>query len=421
MWGLADCNNFFVSCERTRDKSLEGKAVVVLSNNNGCAIARSNEAKQLGIKMGQPAFELRDFIRNGQLIALSGDHLLYRRISLQVHSIISRYVPSTLDYSVDESFLDVNGIPEDSLIQIGEEIVKQCREEAGIPVTVGFSTTKTLAKIATEIGKKNGISVYHLASKEKIDLALENIDIGDVWGIGRRLARRLCLEGIFTAKQFSERHCQWIRQTMGVNGEKTWRELNGESCIELSHLGRSLQDSISETRTFPHDEQDYDYVKSRIVIYASDCAARLRKMNGRCLNVTTLLRTNRFHTENGYYAPQASVTFPAPVNDTSLIVEGAIAALDRIFNPRLRYKRAGVIISDITAAECYTPSLFANIDTETDFLHRNRPGLMKAIDNINKIVGMPAVMLASQLVAGQPGHNDGYSSSFGAPDEKRGR
>lgn len=419
MWGLADCNNFFVSCERTRDKSLVGRPVVVLSNNDGCAIARSNEAKKLGVRMGQPAFELRDLIHDGKLIALSGDHLLYRNISLKVHAIIARFVPRTLDYSVDESFLDINGIPTSALPIIGHDIVSSCLLEADIPVTVGFSHTKTLAKIATESGKKSGISVRILDDPSEIENILGDMPIKDVWGIGRRLASKLAAEGVYSALQFSRRPVQWIRKLMGVNGEKTWRELNGEPCIDLSHIGRQLQDSISETRTFPQDESDYDYIRSRIIIYASDCARRLRAMRGRCLSVTVLLRTNRFHTQNGYFAPQAHFSFPVPVNDTNLIIEGAISALDSIYDFRHRYKRGGVILSDITAAECFTPSLFADIDGEKEIEKRHRPDLMKAIDNINREIGHPAIRLASQLVAGQPGHNDGYSSSFGAPSDIR--
>ncbi|MCM1290692.1 MAG: Y-family DNA polymerase [Prevotella sp.] len=423
MWGLADCNNFFVSCERRVDRSLEGKAVVVLSNNDGCAIARSNEAKKLGIRMGQPAFELRDMINSGQLTALSGNHLLYRQISIQVHEIIARYVPYTLDYSVDESFIDASGLPVNSLYDVGSDIVNACRNEAGIPVTVGFASTKTLAKVATELGKKRSKSVNIMIEEEHIRCALENMPVGDIWGIGPRIAKRLYGDGVYTAFQYSQRPVQWVRQHYGVNGEKTWWELNGKSCIELSHVQREVQNSISETRTFPHDENDYDYLRSRIIIYASDCARRLRVMRSRCKSVTVLLRTNRFHTEQGYYAPQISVTLPMPVNDTTLIVEAALAGLDKIYDPRKRYKRGGVILSDITAAKCYTPSLFSemNSDVEQTFLKRNRPKLMSAIDNINSIVGMPAIRLASQLVAGQPGHNDGYSSSFGAPDKKRGR
>lgn len=422
MWGLADCNNFFVSCERTVNPALEGMAVVVLSNNDGCVVARSNESKRLGVKMGQPAFEIREMISRGEVIALSGNHLLYRRISLDVHDVFRRFVPNCLDYSVDEAFLDVNGVTESWLTEIGHGIVDACRAEARIPVTVGFAATKTLAKVATELGKHSGRSVVVLSDRREVEAALRELPIGEVWGIGRRLARRLYLKGIYTAADFAARPVAWVRQTMGVNGEKTWRELNGHSCIELSHLERTIQDSISETRTFPYDVYDYDYLRSRITIYAADCARKLRDMRARCTAVSTFLRTNRFHTENGYFAPEATATFKSPVNDTQIIVEGALQCLARIFNPEFGYKRGGVLLSGITAAEAYTPSLFGVEEAPRPQLdEEHRKSLFNAIDTINHTVGTPVVKLASQLVDGQPGHNDGYSSSFQAPSTREKR
>lgn len=198
MTGLADCNNFFVSCERAQNPQLEGRAVVVLSNNDGCAVARSNEAKRLGVKMGQPAFELRELITSEQLIALSGNHTLYRDISLRIHDIFRRYAPDTTDYSVDEAFLDMTGIPDSELPGIGAAIVKTCMEEERIPVTIGFAATKTLAKIATERGKKAGERVVMLTDQEEIGKILSDMPIGDLWGIGRRLAKRMYLAGVHT-------------------------------------------------------------------------------------------------------------------------------------------------------------------------------------------------------------------------------
>lgn len=416
MWGLADCNNFFVSCERSINPALEGKAVVVLSNNDGCAVARSNESKRLGVRMGQPAFELRDMINRGELIALSGNHLLYRRISIKVHDIFRRYVPETLDYSVDEAFLDVRGVEMSWLPVMGQELVDACLKEAKIPVTVGFAPTKTLAKVATELGKHSDRRVVILNDREEIARALAELEIGEVWGIGRRNARKLYVKGVHTAADFIARPMAWVRQLMGVNGEKTWRELNGEACIELNHIGRTVQDSISETRTFPHDENDYDYLRSRIAIYASDCARRLRDMHARCAAISVFLRTNRFHPERGYYAPETTVTFKTPVNDTQVLVNAALQGLAKIFNPNVYYKRGGVWLTGITAAEAYTPSLFEEPENvKPQQSEENRKHLFKAIDNINKTVGLPVIKLASQLVAGQPGHNDGYSSSFQAP------
>lgn len=175
MVGLADCNNFFVSCERTLDPSLEGRPVVVLSNNDGCAIARSNEAKRLGVKMGQPAFELRDLIESGKLIALSGNHILYRDISRKVHRLFRRFVPSAIDYSVDESFLDFSGIPAGNLRQIAEEITEACRKELGIPVTIGIAATKTLAKVATHICKKRNRRTGILTDHKEIMDEMEKL------------------------------------------------------------------------------------------------------------------------------------------------------------------------------------------------------------------------------------------------------
>ena len=200
MIGLADCNNFFVSCERSINPALDGKPVVVLSNNDGCVVARSNESKRLGVKMGQPAFEIRDMIEKHRIIALSGNHLLYRDISLRVHDIFRRFVPSALDYSVDESFLDVNGIPVDVLPEIGEAIYDACWKEMRIPVTIGFAPTKTLAKIATEVSKKGGQRlgiIYDEADAVKI---YDNIPIYDLWGVGRRLTKMLYQNGVYTIR-----------------------------------------------------------------------------------------------------------------------------------------------------------------------------------------------------------------------------
>lgn len=412
--GLVDCNNFFVSCERTQDRSLEGKAVVVLSNNDGCAVARSNEAKRLGVKMGQPAFELKDLVRSGQLITLSGNHLLYRRISLQVHAIFRRFAPSTIDYSIDEAFLDMTGIPLDALESIGEAIVEACWQEAGIPVTVGFSYSKTLAKLATESGKKSGRRVALLFDDNRRQEILQSLPVSELWGVGRRLTKRLYESGIYTILDFANRDIHWVRAKMGVTGERSWRELHGESCIELDHVDRLLQDSVSESRTFPEDIDDYDYIRARIAIYSADCAKKLRAMKGVCHQVAVMLQTNRFRNPEvvAPQSPYAAAELPHYTCDTTMIVDAAIALLDNIFAEGVPYKRAGVILSDIRPDVPQTPSLFDPIEEED---HPDSKRLMKALDKINLGVGGGVIKLASQITKGHPGHNDGYSSSFGAP------
>lgn len=413
MFGLADCNNFFVSCERSLRPDLNGKAVVVLSNNDGCAIARSNEAKKLGVKMGQPAFELRDMILRGDLIAFSGNHILYRDISIRIHDIFRRFAPEVLDYSVDEAFFNMNGVPECELEKIGYAVYEACMAEESIPVTIGFAPSKTLAKVATEIGKKSSRRVVVLPDKDgEINEMLRKIPIQDVWGIGRRLAKRLYMKGVYTAYDLAAKDCIWIRGEMGVVGERLWNELHGKSCIELEHLERKRQDSVSESRTFPIDIDDFDFLRSRLAIYCGHVSKRLRAMNGVCGSMTIWLCTNRFHLERGYSAPKATAEFNPPVCDAALIASTATALLEQIFVPGTLYKRAGVVLSDILPDNTLAPSLFEDVEEQRLAQLRSRK-LMQAIDSVNKGCSNHRLKLASELTKGHIGHNDGYSSSFG--------
>lgn len=414
MTGLADCNNFFVSCERSRDASLEGKAVVVLSNNDGCVVARSNESKRMGVRMGQPAFELKNLIAKGDLIALSGDHLLYREISLKIHDIFRRFVPSAIDYSVDESFLNVDGIPAEVLPELGHSIHTTCWEEMHIPVTIGFAPTKTLAKIATEIAKKKCVPVKLLMSEDEIFPVLDSLSISELWGIGRRLSKRLYQSGVYTIGDFARRDRLWVKKKLGVNGERSWLELHSHPCIELSHVERVLQDSISESRTFPEDVDDYDYLRARIVIYASDCAKKLRNMGGCCMTVGVFLRTNPFHPQPIPVKSEGMIRLKSPSSDTPTIVEAALTILDSIVPSGIPMKRAGVWLGEISPAVSEVGSLF---DTETSVKKVSMKKLMDAVDRINGRVGNKRLSLASQIVKGHRGHNDGYSSSFQAPSK----
>lgn len=417
MVGLADCNNFFVSCERTLNPDLEKRAVVVLSNNDGCVVARSNEAKRAGIKMGQPAFQIKDRIDSGEIIALSGNHLLYRSISLKVHDIFRRYAPKTLDYSVDEAFLIMDGIPDSELRSIGEAIAADCWEELHIPVTIGFAPSKTLAKIVSESCKKHGRRVGVLKNTEEAHEILKKMPISDLWGIGRRLSKRLYTSGIYTIADFADKDLRWIRASLGINGERIWRELHGEHCIELNHVDTELQDSISESRTFPEDIMDFDYLRARIAIYAADCSKKLRAMKGECRILGVKLETNRFHLERGIARPEAYVRFAKPTSDTVIICKAATSILERIYLKDVAFKRAGVWLSEIIPAQAVVPSLFDSYESIKE--KTLRCCLMKAIDNINMHPGLPILKLASQITQGHPGKNDGYSSTFQAPQKRK--
>lgn len=413
MTGLADCNNFFVSCERTLDPSLEGKAVVVLSNNDGCVVARSNEAKRLGIKMGQPAFEIRELVNNREVIALSGNHSLYRDISIRVHDIFRRYAPATIDYSVDEAFLDMDGIPASALPEIGAAIGDSCWRELHIPVTLGFAKTKTLAKIVTEVCKKRAVHAGMLTDNNLKWKLLDMTEIRDLWGIGRRLAKKMYQGGVYSIGDFARLDRGLVRKWLGVNGERSWLELHDVSCITLAHVDRSLQDSISETRTFPHDVEDYDYIRARIAIYASYCSQRLRQMGGVCSRATVFLRSNRFHTENGYHAPEMTCRLDAPTDDAVVLVKTCVGLLDRIFSQGIGYKRAGVILSEISDARAVQPSLFNPCPTMREVPEK----LMRVIDSLNsgsRSHGTPAMRLASQLTVHHKGYDDGFCISFGS-------
>lgn len=413
MVGLADCNNFFVSCERSRNAALKGIPVVVLSNNDGCVVARSNEAKRLGIRMGQPAFEIRDLVLARKVTALSGNHLLYRDISIKVHDIFRRHVPESIDYSVDEAFLLVDGIPVRYLHDIGERIVRESLAELDIPVTVGFAPSKTLAKLVTDDCKHAGKSVGLLENDPTVIRPfLKQFPVRELWGIGRRQARKLYTSGIYTAEDLAARERVWVRGLLGINGEKMWRELNGEHCIELEHVNRKLQNSISETRTFPEDIDDYDYLRARISIYAADCAAQLRNMNGMACTVTVFLSSNPFNPQFAGYHPSATFRFAEPVYDTVTIVRTATDLLSRIFTQEIPFKRGGVILGEI----CPDRKMLSIFSTEEEITRENvNRKLMSALDRINPKGMKGTIKLASQLTCGHPGHNDGYSSSFQAP------
>lgn len=412
MFGLADCNNFFVSCERTRDPRLERRPVVVLSNNDGCVIARSNEAKALGVKMGQPAFQVKDMIADGRLIALSGDHLLYRSLSIKVHDIFRRFAPSTQDYSVDEAFLDMDGIPVENLNAIGSEIYRCCLSELGLPVTIGFAPTKTLAKIVTETCKKKGRPVGVLTDARNAVPIMRQMPIGDLWGVGRRLAKKLYISGMHTIADFAAKDPKWIRANLGVTGERSWLELHGTPCITLEHIEHDLQDSISESRTFPEDITDYDYVRARISIYTADCAKKLRAMNGVCRRIGVFMSTNPFRSDISRRTLSASVCLDDWTDDTLVLIRAAEGVLDSVFAD-IPLKRAGVWMEDIRDRRSIAPSLFVPPEEQARKSAHSR--LMKAIDSINTGPGSQSLKLASQLVNGHPGHNDGYSSSFQSP------
>lgn len=380
MIGLVDCNNFFVSCERVYNPALEGKPVVVLSNNDGCVVAMSNEAKAMGITRGEPYFKIKDRQQQG-LIALSGNHRLYGRMSERIMNLLKALVPRMEIYSVDEAFLFFDSEIGD-LEDFGRYISQTVRRYTGVPVSIGIAPTKTLAKVAARFAKKypgyKGCCI--IDNEDRRRKALELTDIADVWGIGRRHARKLLAMGITRASQFSALSREQVRRLMTVVGERTWCELHGEPCIEQMVITPDRQ-SITTSRSFPHDIHDFLELREAVSTFAAIAARKLRRQDCFALEIEVWVRTNKFHEREPQYAAAEKVRLVDPTNDTSQISAAATRALKRVFRQGYGYKKAGITITRLTGRNGLQHSLFS----DTEQLSR-RDRLMRVLDSINESV-----------------------------------
>lgn len=380
MIGLVDCNNFFVSCERVYNPALEGKPVVVLSNNDGCVVAMSNEAKAMGITRGEPYFKIKDRQQQG-LIALSGNHRLYGRMSERIMSLLKALVPRMEIYSVDEAFLFFDSEIGD-LEDFGRYISQTVRRYTGVPVSIGIAPTKTLAKVAARFAKKypgyKGCCI--IDNEDRRRKALELTDIADVWGIGRRHAKKLLAMGITRASQFSALSRDQVRRLMTVVGERTWCELHGEPCIEQMVITPDRQ-SITTSRSFPHDIHDFLELREAVSTFAAIAARKLRRQDCFALEIEVWVRTNKFHEREPQYAAAEKVRLVDPTNDTSQISAAATRALKRVFRQGYGYKKAGITITRLTGRNGLQHSLFS----DTEQLSR-RDRLMRVLDSINESV-----------------------------------
>lgn len=374
MYGLVDCNNFYASCERVFNPSLNGKPVVVLSNNDGCVIARSNEAKALGIKMGIPAYQIKDLVSNHGVAVFSSNYTLYGDMSGRVMSMLAELSPEIEVYSIDEAFLNLHGIRD--LDIIGRKMVDRVTRGTGIPVSLGVAPTKTLAKIANKFAKKypayNQLCI--IDSEEKRIKALQLTEIGDVWGIGRRQAAKLQKEGIKTAYDFTRISGSWVRKNMTVVGERTWKELQGISCIDME-TAPPAKKQICTSRSFGKMLTDIETISEAIASHASTCAKKLRHQHSYASSLMVFIHTNNFREDLPQYWRNIVLHFPVPTNDTQEIVRYALSGLKSIFLNGYQYKKAGVIITEIT--EGAQLGLFDRVDRD------KQERLMQAIDKIN--------------------------------------
>ncbi|RLZ08069.1 Y-family DNA polymerase [Faecalibacter macacae] len=390
MYALIDCNNFYVSCERIFNPTLSNQAVVVLSNNDGCVISRSEEAKQLGIPMGAPFFQYKSLFQKNNVKIFSSNYALYADISERVMNILNKYTPDIEVYSIDESFLKFNGYDDFFNIEkIAHQIKQEILKGVGVPTCVGLAPTKALAKIANRIAKKfpkqlNGI--YSIDSEEKRIKALKWIAIEDVWGIGRRLAARLRFLNINNAYDFTQLSDQYIRKEFSVVELRLKKELLGESVLKLEDIKNKK--NIATTRSFEHDENDFEFVKERVVTFASSCAEKLRKQNSNANLISVFIQTNP-QKETLQYRRNVVLKLPFASNSSITLAKYAIKGLEQIYKEGFAYKRAGVIVSGITDANQKQLNLFSDEDSR----HQE---LMKTIDGLNRKIGETKIKLGSQ-------------------------
>lgn len=383
MIGLMDCNNFFVSCERVFNPRLRGIPVVVLSNNDGCVVAMSNEAKAVGIARGTPYFRIAGTCTREGVAVLSGNHRLYGDLSARVMATVSELVPSVEVYSVDECFMDFStmGIEStDELMPLAREIVRRVRRNVGVPVSLGISSTKTLAKCAARFAKKYPAyhSVCAIDSEEKRRKALALTPVQDVWGIGRRLCQRMDKYGIATALDLADRPENHIRHILNVAQSRTWRELNGQACIEMEEVPPARKQMCC-SRSFATELYTTEQLTEAISLFATIITRKLREQRSAAVSISVFLNTNPFHPEREQHFDHAFRTLDEPSNDTMIVAAAAVELMKRIHRPGVGIKKAGIIIHEICPERSIQQSLFGIGQDER--LRRRR--LMQVLDSIN--------------------------------------
>jgi len=358
VYALVDCNNFFVSCERAFQPELEGRPVVVLSNNDGCVVARSNESKAMGIKMGTPFFKVKYLVDQGKLVVRSSNYTLYGDLSARVMSLLSEVAPKLEVYSIDEAFMNMDGVRDEDLPGICRDLIRRIRRWTGIPVSIGIASTKTLSKVANHFAKKykgyRGVCVIDTDDKMRKALSLTPID--DVWGVGWRGAPKLEAAGIKSALDFVQRPVSWVRDRMGVIGVRTWSELQGIRMVEEEKIEK--RKSICTSRSFANNISDIDELVLRVSDFAGKCAEKLRKEGTAAGTVGIFLYTNRFREDLDQYYPTATVNLDVPANSASEIIRAALKALRYVYKPGYEYKKAGVVVTDIVDSDSIQQVLF---------------------------------------------------------------
>ena len=395
---LIDGNNFYVSCERVFQPELEGKPVVVLSNNDGCVVARSQEVRALGVAMGVPWFKLRDLAKQHGIVAKSSNYTLYADMSQRMHSVIGQFAPEQEIYSIDETFLDLTGFRRD-LVEYGLQIRQRVRQWTGIPVCVGIGSSKTLAKLANHSAKKvlvpdmaNGVVNFNQMSASELNHLFGSIDVGEVWGVGRKHKERLCGLGIQTVRDLRDCSVSRIKQEFNVVLARTVAELNGESCLVLEEVAPPKQQIVS-SRSFGQPIYLLEDLNEAVVSYASRASEKLRKQQHVAGAIQVFLQTNPFKPDEPQYNNGVTVKLVKPTDNSFRLSEAALYGLKRIYKPGYAYKKAGVMLMSLCPADQVPVDLFSTFDEPETQRAKN---LMATLDEINAKMGRGTVRSAGE-------------------------
>jgi len=391
MFALIDCNNFYASCERVFQPHLNGKPVVILSNNDGCVIARSNEAKSLGIPMGAPAFKYKEVFQKNKVQIFSSNFTLYGDISNRVMSIISRYVPDVEIYSIDEAFIKFDGFSKEEANEKCSDIIKTILKWTGIHVSIGLAPTKSLAKVANRIAKKYSTRTkgfYSINNNEKRIKALKNISAGDIWGIGFQNEKKLLKVNVKSGMDFVNLPDQWVKKNMSIIGLKLKKELEGIPTLNIEE-GKIDKKSIATTRSFESEISSLNDLIERITTFSVVAAKKLRRQNSECNMISVFIRSNPFKQNDDKYHFSLTGSLPFSTNSSIEISKFAVKLLTKIYSKNKSYKKAGIILMGLSPQSSHQFNLFdQNIDKQKK--------LMRSIDNIDNKYGLYKVRLASQ-------------------------
>lgn len=393
MIGLVDCNNFYCSCERVFNPGLRTAPVVVLSNNDGCVIARSNEAKALDIRMGEPFYRIREQLERQHVAIFSSNYTLYGDMSRRVMMLLSEYTPTLTQYSIDEAFIDLSHVTSETLQEYGKNLVRTIGRGTGIPVTLGIAFTKTLAKVASRYGKryKGYEGVCIIDTEDKRVKALKGFDIADVWGIGRRNAEKLSSHGIHTAWDLTLKPEKWVRKFLTITGVRTWKELQGVDCIDIDELPQKK--SICTSRSFAgHGLSELGTLEEAVANFAASCSRKLKEQHSCCGSLTLFVSTSPFRNDLPSHLINRTANLITPTNSQQELVALAVRLLRDEWrkDQPFQYKKAGVIVWNITPDTAVQTHLFDPTD------HAKQARLSEAIERINRKNGFNTVRIATQ-------------------------